>query len=270
MHIKLALFLMEPRKQREIKYYEEKAQEQIKNLFQGGGSADFEGFNPGILNSFSFCYQWLAKNCRDKKVLDYGCGNGIHTVQIAKMGPEKVIGIDLSEKSLEIAKKRAGKENLEGRAEFLKMDCEKMEFPDKYFDVIFDGGTFSSLDLKKALPELSRVLKKDGNLIGIETFGHNPFTNLKRKINKLTGKRTGWAAEHILKEKDLKEAEKYFDKIETNFFHLVSWIVFPLLKLPGSKFLLKIFEAIDGMLLKPPLFKKYAFKIVFVFSQPKK
>ncbi|TFG35106.1 MAG: class I SAM-dependent methyltransferase, partial [Parcubacteria group bacterium] len=177
---------MEQRKQEEIKYYDEKALGQIKNLSESGNLTDFEDFNPGILNSFSFCYQWLEKNCRDKKVLDYGCGNGVHTVKIAKTNPEKVIGIDLSEKSLEIAQERAVKENLESRIEFLKMDCEKMEFPDKYFDIIFDGGTFSSLDTERAYPELSRVLKKDGYLIGIETFGHNPFTNFKRKINKMT------------------------------------------------------------------------------------
>jgi ubiquinone/menaquinone biosynthesis C-methylase UbiE len=212
----------------------------------------------------------LAKNCKDKKVLDYGCGNGVHTVQIAKMGPEKVIGIDLSEKSLEIARERAVKENLEGRIEFLKMDCEKMEFPDKYFDIIFDGGTFSSLDTKNAYPELERVLKKEGYLIGIETFGHNPFTNFKRRINKITGKRTGWATEHIFKEKNLKEAERYFDKIEAYFFHLTSWITFPFINLPGGKLLLKTFELIDSVLLKLPFLRKYAFKIVFIFSQPKK
>jgi SAM-dependent methyltransferase len=257
---------MEPRKQKEIEYYDEKALEQFKNVSY---KRDFEGFVPWILNSFSFCYQWLLKNCKDKKVLDFGSGNGIHAVQIAKMSPKKVIGIDLSEKSLEIAKERALKESLKGRIEFLKMDCEKMDFSDKYFDVIFDGGTFSSLDINKAYPELARVLKKDGHLIGIETFGHNPFTNLKRKINKLTGKRTSWAAEHIFKEKDLKEAGKYFNKIEVHFFHLVSWIVFPFLGLPGAGLLLKIFEAMDGILLKLPFLRKYAFKIVFVFSRPK-
>jgi len=257
---------MEPRKQKEIEYYDVKAREQLKSVSRQG---DFEGFDPGILNSFSFCYQWLSKNCKDKKVLDYGSGNGIHAVKIAKMGSEKVIGIDLSEKSLEIAEERSLKENLEGRLEFLKMDCEKMEFPDKYFDIIFDGGTFSSLDLNKAFPELKRVLKKEGYILGIETFGHNPFTNLKRKINKMAGKRTGWAAEHILKEKDLDRAGNYFDKIETKYFHLTSWVAFPLLEFPGGKILLKLFEFLDSILLKIPFLRKYSFKVVFIFSRPK-
>lgn len=150
------------------------------------------------------------------------------------------------------------------------MDCEKMKFPANTFDVIFDGGTFSSLDLKKVYPELARVLKQGGILIGIETFGHNPFTNLKRKINQITGKRTGWAASHIFKTGDLKMAKNYFSKIEVKFFHLVSWLAFPFLDLPGGKFLLKFFESIDKILLKLSLLRKYAFKVVFIFFRTKK
>lgn len=260
---------METRKEREIKYYDQKASEQARNFSAKESSTDFEDFNPAVLNSFSFCYALLEKNCPGRKILDYGCGNGVHSLKIAGMKPEKVIGIDLSEKSLEIARRRISSEGLETVTEFLKMDCEKMDFPEKYFDIIFDGGTFSSLDIKKAFPELARVLKNDGLLIGIETFGHNPFTNLKRKINKITGKRTGWAVDHIFRQEDLKEAEKYFGKIESRFFHLTSWAAFPFINLPGGRLLLKALELLDSGLLKVPFLKKYGFKTVFIFSQPK-
>lgn len=179
---------MEIRKQIEIEHYNKKA----KEFSKGPTSAD--------LASFKFAYKLLKENCQDKLVLDYGCGNGVHTIAITEMGAKKVMGIDLSEKSLAIARRAVPS------AEFLKMDCEKMDFPDNHFDVIFDGGTFSSLDLKLAWPELARVLKPSGVLIGVETFGHNPIANLKRKLNKITGKRTGWAVEHILaKEKTKKK-----------------------------------------------------------------
>lgn len=261
---------MEERKKREIEYYDKKARDWLKETPDEKWKGDFEGFDSSILSSYKFCYDWLAKNCQNKKVLDYGCGNGIHSAFSVKAGAQMVIGIDLSEKSLDIARDRAIKEGVGEKVNFLKMDCEKMEFLDNYFDIIFDGGTFSSLDLKIALPELARVLEPDGFLIGIETLGHNPFTNLKRKINKMTGKRTEWATEHIFQMKDLEEAKKYFNKIETNFFHLISWVVFPLLGLPGAKFLLKLFETLDKILFKTPSLRKYAFKIVFVFSQPNK
>lgn len=258
---------MESRKEKEIEYYDGKAKEWLNN--QENGRGDFEGFSPLSLNSYQFCYDWLAKNCKNKIVLDYGCGNGVHALRITKMGA-KVVGIDLSESSLLIARERAKNEELEDKIEFILMDCEKMEFPDNSFDIIFDGGVFSSLDINSAYLELARVLKPDGCLLGIETFGHNPFTNFKRKINKLTGKRTGWATGHIFKMQDLAEAKKYFDRTETNFFHLISWISFPFLKFSFGKYLLKFFEAIDKILVKLPFLRKYAFKIVFIFSEPLK
>ena len=261
---------MELRKQGEVKHYDEKAEEWLKETSNEKWRGDFEGFDPLVLASYKFCYDWLKKYCQNKKILDYGCGNGIHTIFPAKMGAKMVIGIDLSEKSLEIARERARREGVEDKVNFLQMDCEKMEFLDNYFDIIFDGGTFSSLDLKTALPELARVLNPEGSLIGIETLGHNPFTNLKRKINKIMGKRTAWATGHIFQMADLEEVKKNFNQIETKFFHLTSWIAFPFLGLPGARFLLKIFETIDNILLKISFLKKYAFKIVFVFSKPKK
>jgi len=258
---------MEERKQKEIEYYDEKAGEKSR---ENSGFCDFEGFQPQYLSSFRFLYYLLKGNCQDKIILDYGCGNGVHAIPLAKMGAEKVIGIDLSEKSLEIARERVKREGLEEKVEFLKMDCEKMEFPDNYFDIIFDGGTFSSLDLNLAYPELSRILKPGGFLIGIETFGHNPFTNLKRKINKITGKRTDWAVSHIFKIGELERAKNYFNKIGVHFFHLISWLAFPFLDFPGGKILLKLLESIDKILLKLLPLRKYAFKTVFIFSQPNK
>ena len=259
--------MIEERKQKEIEYYDKKAKDLLEKKLDP--SKDFEGFSPLELESYRFCYFLLRKFSKDKVVLDYGCGNGIHTVSLAKMGAKKVIGIDLSEKSLKIAKKRIIQENLRGKVELFKMDCEKTDFSDDYFDIIFDGGTFSSLDLRLAFLELARILKKDGKLIGIETFGHNPIANLKRKINKILNKRTDWAVAHIFTLKDLKEAEKYFEKIEVYYFHPISFLVFPFLNLPAGKFLLKLLERIDRFLLFFSFFRKFSFKVVFVFSQPK-
>lgn len=259
---------MELRKKKEIEYYDKKAENRFGK--QGKNKTDFEGFDPSLLSSYGFCYKLLRERCPNKVILDYGCGNGVHTINLAKMGAGRVVGIDLSGKSLGLARETAKREGLADRVEFIKMDCEKTEFKDNTFDVVFDGGTFSSLELKTALPEAARVLKPGGVLTGIETFGHNPFTNLKRKTNKLTGKRTDWAAAHIVKSEDLEMAKNYFGKTEVYFFHLVSWTTFPFLNLFGGSFLLKSLEFADEIFLKLSFLKKYAFKVVFVFSLPKK
>lgn len=252
---------IEERKKIEAEYYDQRVKSR---------RGDFEGFEPQVLASFKFLYKLLPYFCRNKIVLDYGCGNGIHLPYLIKAGAKKIIAIDLSEKSLEIAREKIKKEGLGDKVEFLKMDCEKMDFPDNSFDLVFDGGTFSSLDLKRVYPELVRILKPEGFLIGIETFGHNPFTNLKRKLNKITKKRTAWATEHIFKMENIKAAKNYFGGAEVYFFHIISWLAFPFLRFPGGQIILRLMEAIDRILLLLPFLRKYAFKVVFIFSVPRK
>lgn len=249
---------MENRKIKEIEYYDKEASLSANEEIEAGSKG---GFNPLILKSYKFLYELVKRDAAGKDILDYGCGTGIHLKYLADIG-KSVVGIDLSKKSLELAKRKIEKDNL--NAKVLVMDCESLDFPDSSFDVIFNGGVFSSLDLDKALPELSRVLKPNGFLIGIETFGHNPITNLKRRVNKILGKRTGWAAEHILKTEDFEKFRKYFKNVDVYYFHAISWVIFPFLSLNGGNKLLRIFESIDRFILKLlPFLKRYSFKVVF-------
>lgn len=246
---------MEERKQKEVEYYDKKSKEQL-----GQNQGDFEGFDPFLLKSYKFLKELTLQYIKNKTVLDYGCGNGVHTGWLADNSC-KVVAVDLSNESLSIARQRVKNNNVE----FLPMDCESLTFADSSFDVVFDGGTFSSLDLNKAFFEIARVLKPEGYLIGIETFGHNPLTNLKRKINKKTGKRTEWAVKHIFKTENIETARQYFKKTEVYYFHIISWLAIPFLKLPGGKILLNFLEAIDYLL--RPFLNKYSFKVVFLFRK---
>lgn len=258
---------MDERKQKEIAHYDQKAGQWLESSDKKWES-DFEGFDPFLLSSYQFLKEYLKDKCRGKKILDYGCGNGVHSFWLAEYGAE-VIGIDLSEKSLQIARQRLAKEGSGYAITFLAMDCEVLDFPDEHFDIIFDGGTFSSLEVDKAYPELKRVLKKSGFVIGIETFGHNPITNLKRKLNIILGKRTAFEVSHIFKMKDFEDAKKYFDQTELYFFHLVSWAVFPFLKSDFFKKALVFLQKIDAKLLRISALRKYVFKVVFILSKPK-
>lgn len=255
---------MEERKAAEIKYYDT-----IARRSEGLALSGVEGFSLSTLNSYQFLYKVAGPLCVGKKVLDYGCGNGVHSGFLAKHAKE-VVGIDLSEASLKIARelsyKRDDRQGSETRqkVKFLRIDCEALEFPEDSFDVVFDGGTFSSLDFAKAIGEIARVLKPDGALCGIETFGHNPLANLKRAYNKMTGKRTAWAAGHIVTQKEIALLKQYFEDVLVFYFHLISLFAFPLLALPGGHFVLRFLEGVDRVLLHFPFLQKYAFKVVFV------
>lgn len=126
------------------------------------------------------------------KVLDYGCGEGREAVRLAWKGHD-VIAID----------KKAPK------VKFMEMDCEKLEFPDNYFDMIHDRGTLPYLNKERAFSEMARVLRWDGCVKGIETLGNNPIFNLYRRIRK----RNKYGKEVLIRIEDFEIAKKYFREV---------------------------------------------------------
>ena len=212
----------------------------------------------------------ILKDLGQGEILDYGCGIGAKTYKFSS-NKWKIAGIDISSKSIEVANDLSKKNGL--NATFLVMDCENLTFKDNKFNVIFDYGTFSSLNLDEAIKELCRVLKPDGYLLAIETLGSNPIFIFKRKINALFGLRTKWAVNHILRRKDWRKFEKHFSKFEIKYFSLLTPYLSPFLRLfPEKKHfgIISYFEKIDSKLLKNRFFEKYAFKTVAIFKNPKK
>ena len=258
---------MEERKIKEIEYYDDQAQ--INSVNQNKEAGSLSDFDPFLLESYLFLKDLSKNNLKDKKILDYGCGAGVHLLWLSEISME-VVGIDLSKNSIAKAQNRITEEGSRN-VKVIIGDCEKTGIADESFDAVFDGGTFSSLDLDSAIKEIHRLLKPGGILLGIETLGHNPFTNLKRQINKILGKRTSFATNHIFKISDLEKLKTYFNIDKIHFFHIVSWIAFPFLNLPGGKLLLKLLEKIDSIILFTfPFLKKYSFKIVFVAKKSQK
>jgi len=217
--------------------------------------------------SRTFVINWLLQRCRGKKVLDYCCGDGDFSIFLAKNGANAT-GIDISGTSIENAKRIAISEGVGKNTSFFVMDAENLGFEDNYFDLIICSGILHHLDVKKAYPELARVLKPEGEIICNEPLIHNPFFQLYRKMTPHL--RTEWEMHHILSKSDIGLAEKYFDRFETKFFHLATLLAVPFRNLPGFNFILGVFEKVDLILLKLPFLKWWAWQIVFILSEPKK
>ncbi|MDP3948019.1 MAG: class I SAM-dependent methyltransferase [bacterium] len=259
---------MEERKEKEIAHYDRLAREWREHTAIGEAGGDIELTDVMRMKSYRALYQELASRVPGKRVLDYGCGHGMHAEAIAKMGAKEVVGIDLSEESLAIARERVRHASIESKVSFRAMDAERLEFPENSFDVVFDGGTFSSIDIAKAYEQIARVLRSGGYLIGIETLGHHPLANLKRWLNKKRGVRTAWAAAHIMKMEDLKTARDYFEPKKILFFHLLGLLALPFSRLPGGTLLVSFADALDRVLFAIfPFLKRYGFKVVFVFKK---
>ncbi len=97
------------------------------------------------------------------KILDVGCGTGNFSIKLAEMGC-KVVGIDVSEEMLSVAKKKAEEKGLD--IEFHKMDVYNLKFPNKEFDEVFSMAAFEFIiKADKAYAEMYRVLKDKGHLL---------------------------------------------------------------------------------------------------------
>lgn len=104
--------------------------------------------------------------------LEIGCGNGNGTKLIKKHFLAKnIIAIDLDEKMINIAQKR----NKDASVTYKVMDASKLDFPDSYFNAVFDFGIIHHIpNWKDCIKEVHRVLKPNGEFIleevSIETF----------------------------------------------------------------------------------------------------
>jgi ubiquinone/menaquinone biosynthesis C-methylase UbiE len=106
------------------------------------------------------------------RVLDVCCGTGASALPAAEaVGPTgKVIGVDLAEQLLELARAKAVQRNL-GNIEFELGDMLSMRFPLASFDaVVCVFGIFFVPDMSKAVGELwSRV--RPGGKLAVTTWG---------------------------------------------------------------------------------------------------
>jgi ubiquinone/menaquinone biosynthesis C-methylase UbiE len=203
------------------------------------------------------------------RVLDYGCGNGLTSVTMAKMGASSIIGIDISDVSVENAKKLAEKEQYNDITTFLEMDAEHMNFPDNSFDIAQENGVLHHLDLDKAYADLARVLKPSGKMICTEALGHNPLIQYYRR--RTPHLRTEWEVEHILHKKDIELAKKYFKNVRIlGFFHLAAIAAVPFRNSTAFNGILRALETVDGLLLKFPVVRWQAWQVVFELSNPNK
>ncbi len=211
---------------------------------------------------------WFQQHAPGKAVLDYCCGNGDDSIQLARAGASSVIGIDLSDVSIHNCRKLAQQEGLASQITFEVRDAEETKFPDNSFDLISEYGSLHHLELDRAFAELARILRPEGKIICNEVLGHNPIIQLYRRVTPRL--RTPWEVDHILKKKDFALAKKYFNKVEPRFFHLATLLAVPFRRSRLFEPVLSALEAIDGTLLKLPFFRWQAWQVVFVLSDPKK
>ncbi|MFX0136443.1 MAG: class I SAM-dependent methyltransferase [Candidatus Hodarchaeota archaeon] len=205
-------------------------------------------------------------NC--KHVLDIGCGTGDYLIETSKVIREGV-GIDFGKPAINEAiskKKNMSIDNIE----FVNCNAKQIPYKIKTFDLIYSFSTLYYIpEVEKVIYEVARLLKP--NSIAILEFGN--FWSLNTIVCKAYPELA--ISCHI----KINEIKKILNKIGV----IVEWRAFQILPLWGSrpmwlkpllhplwkKILQKEINAkmLDEWICKLPIFKKFAFRHLFIIKK---
>ena len=208
--------------------------------------------------------QRLSAMASHSRVLEYGCATGSAAFQLAGLGAQ-VLGIDIADQAIELARARAREEGLAERCTFRVMNAEALALPDRSFDLVCGTGILHHLDLEKAFSEIARVLTPEGSAVFIEPLGHNPLLRLYRWLT--PSLRT--ADEHPLLAPDLVAAEAHFQLVQPSYYHLQALAAVPFRRLPGFAALVRALDASDALVFRHwPALQRHAWNVVLELSRP--
>ena len=105
-----------------------------------------------------------------KTVLDIATGTGDFAILAAQMlQPSRLVGVDISQRMMDIGQKKVAEAELQGIISFEKEDCLSLSFADEPFDAVTAAfGIRNFQDLDRGLTEMCRVLRKGGHLSIVE------------------------------------------------------------------------------------------------------
>jgi demethylmenaquinone methyltransferase/2-methoxy-6-polyprenyl-1,4-benzoquinol methylase len=123
----------------------------------------------------------LMKSFAHSQILDVATGTGDFAIELARLSPKKIIGIDIAETMLEVGRKKIEKKHLSPLIELTEGDSEALSFADNTFDIVSSAfGVRNFENLEKGLSEMLRVLKPGGRILILEASNpeNMPFKGL--------------------------------------------------------------------------------------------
>ena len=234
---------------REIKFHDE---------LQGNDKVRFENrFYKALANMFSDFDSQIEQNCKNKRILDFGCGIGNNLEKVLKYSPKEITAVDISKVSLEKAKRIIGIDKSKN-INFVNDNCEKLSFVSGSFEVVYGSGILHHLKYELALKEISRVLTNNGKIIFIEPLGTNPVINFYRRLTP----KSRSVDEHPFLETDFLNFETYFKDVKLKYYGFLTLIFFLFYKDPKNSLIFHFLSNLDQKLFKYKIFQKFAWSVL--------
>ncbi len=104
-----------------------------------------------------------------KKILDVATGTGDLAIELSKLKPDEIVGVDIATEMLDIGKEKLNKKNLNSLITLKPGDSENLEFDDNTFDAVtVSFGVRNYENLQKGLQEMCRVMVPGGKVVILE------------------------------------------------------------------------------------------------------
>jgi 2-polyprenyl-3-methyl-5-hydroxy-6-metoxy-1,4-benzoquinol methylase len=101
-------------------------------------------FRKAIFDRYEMTFEHSG-DVTGKEILDVGCGSGVYSVDFARRGARRVLGIDFSANMLALARVEAQQHGVEKACEFVKADFIEAELAPRSFDIAIAMGVFDYL-----------------------------------------------------------------------------------------------------------------------------
>lgn len=172
---------------------------------------------------------------KGKKVLEIGCGIGTDTMNFARAGA-KVTALDLSDKSLELARKRAEVYGLSDRIKFYHGSAEELSsiIPVEPYDLIYSFGVIHHTPHPERVIEQIKHFVKPDTAVKIMVYyryswkvlwilfvyGKGAFWKLNELIAKYSEAQTGCPVTYAYSKKSIRELLKGFEITDISIDHI--------------------------------------------------
>ena len=142
-------------------------------------------FRKAVFERYTITFE-QAGDVAGKKILDVGCGSGVYSVDFARRGAGRVVGVDFSENMLKLARQEAERHQVTDMCEFIQADFLDLDLEEK-FDISIAMGVFDYVPDQVAFLRKMVALTTDKVIVAFPS--HSLLREPARRLRyKLAGK----------------------------------------------------------------------------------